>query len=210
MEYSSIKLDIKRASKGTVEGYGSLFDIADERGDIIEPGAFNPIKRNVKMFLQHDSSALPVGVWDEVREDAKGLFVKGRISTDIERGRELATMINMGAIDGLSIGYRTLEFETRSGGEGRLLKMIDLFEVSFVTFPMQPGALLDLNSLTTVRELETALRDAGFSRKTATGIAAHGFQGLSGQRDAGRDELGDEEFATILKQISKLSEAINV
>lgn len=210
MEYSTIKLDVKRtANSGVVEGHAALFDVVDDSGDVIESGAFEPLQRNIKMLLQHDSHSLPVGVWDDVHEDAKGLFVKGRISTDIEKGRELLTMIGLGAIDGLSIGYRTLEFEAKAGGDGRLLKKVDLFEVSFVTFPMQSGARLDLSSLSTVRELEMALRDAGFSRKTATGIAAYGFHGLSGQRDAARDNLGGEEIATILERISNLSEAIN-
>ena len=211
MEYCSIKLDVKHADdKGAVEGHAALFGTADQNGDIIEPGAFEPIKRSVKMFVQHNSFGLPIGVWDDVHEDTKGLFVKGRISTEVEKGRELLAMIELGAIDGLSIGFKTLKFEARKNNEGRLLKKLDLFEVSFVSFPMHPGAVLDLNSLTTVRELELALRDAGFSRKSATGIAAHGFHGLSDQRDAGRQEQEDKAIAAILAKINNLNEAINV
>ena len=208
MEYLAVKLDLKRASpeSGEVEGYAALFGVEDEGGDTIEAGAFSPIKRSVKMLFQHESFSLPVGVWDEVREDTKGLLVKRRISGEIEQGRELKAMIEMGAIDSLSIGYRTLDSE--ADGDGRLLKKIDLFEVSFVTFPMQPGARLDLNSLSTVRDLEMALRDAGFSRKVATGVAAHGFKGLSGQREAGRDEPEAKEIATVLEKIAQLREAM--
>ena len=193
---------------GAVAGHAALFDIADENGDIIESGAFDPIKRNVKMLHEHNMSNLPVGVWDDVREDDKGLFVKGRVSDKLEKGRELLAMIDMGAVDGLSIGYKTLEFERK--GDGRLLKKIDLFEVSLVSFPMLPGARLDLASISTVRQFEMALRDAGFSRKVATGIAAHGFKGMSEQRDAERDGPGAEEIAAILGKIADLSEAMNV
>ena len=90
------------------------------------------------MLWQHDP-AQPIGVWDEVREDAKGLWVKGRILTDVARGREAAALIGAGAIDGLSIGYRTVKSRKDDKG-GRLLSELELWEVSLVTFPMLPDA----------------------------------------------------------------------
>ena len=69
------------------------------------------------MLWQHDP-AQPIGVWDEVREDERGLFVKGRILTEVERGREAVALIEAGAIDGLSIGYRTLR-SVKDGKGGR-------------------------------------------------------------------------------------------
>jgi HK97 family phage prohead protease len=78
-------------------------------------------------------------VWDEVREDATGLWVKGRILTEVEKGREAAALLTAGAIDGLSIGYRTVKAE-RDGKGQRLLQELELWEVSLVTFPMLPEA----------------------------------------------------------------------
>ena len=48
-------------------------------------------------------------------------------------------LLQAGAIDGLSIGYRTLRAEKAAGGQ-RLLHEIELWEVSLVTFPMLPEA----------------------------------------------------------------------
>jgi HK97 family phage prohead protease len=90
------------------------------------------------MLWQHDPMQ-PIGVWDEVREDAKGLWVKGRLLTDVAKGREAASLIAAKAIDGLSIGYRTVK-STKGASGGRLLAELELWEVSLVTFPMLPEA----------------------------------------------------------------------
>jgi uncharacterized protein len=128
-----------------VEGYASLFGKTDQGGDVVRQGAYAAsLKRlavkggRVKMLWQHDP-AQPIGVWDEVREDAKGLWVKGRILTEVEKGREAVALLAAGAIDGLSIGYRTVKAE-RDGKGQRLLSELELWEVSLVTFPMLPEA----------------------------------------------------------------------
>lgn len=128
-----------------VAGYASLFGTADQGGDVVAPGAYAAgLKRlarsggRVRMLWQHDPREV-IGVWDEVREDARGLFVKGRILSDVARGREALALIGAGAIDGLSIGYRTLR-ATRDGKGLRHLAELELWEVSLVTFPMLPQA----------------------------------------------------------------------
>ncbi|MEH6776191.1 MAG: HK97 family phage prohead protease [Cereibacter changlensis] len=124
-----------------VEGYASIFGRRDQGGDVVLAGAYGgslaalaAAGRRVKMLWQHDPGQ-PIGVWDEVREDATGLYVKGRIVTEVERGREAAALLAAGAIDGLSIGYRTLRAERDAKG-GRVLAEVELWEVSLVTFPM--------------------------------------------------------------------------
>jgi len=128
-----------------VEGYASVFGRPDQGGDVVQAGAYAAslkalaaAGRRVKMLWQHDP-AQPIGVWDEAREDATGLYVKGRILVDVERGREAVALLAAGAIDGLSIGYRTLRAE-RDGKGQRLLAELELWEVSLVTFPMLPEA----------------------------------------------------------------------
>jgi len=128
-----------------IEGYASYFGKTDKGGDIVEPGAYGAslkalaaAGRRVKMLWQHDP-AQPIGVWDEVREDDRGLYVKGRILTDVKKGREAAALIEAGAIDGLSIGYRTVKAQ-KDGKGHRLLSELELWEVSLVTFPMLPEA----------------------------------------------------------------------
>lgn len=128
-----------------IEGYASIFGKCDQGGDVVTNGAYaaslkrlGTEGRRVKMLWQHDP-AQPIGVWDEVREDARGLYVKGRILIDVEKGREAATLIGAGVIDGLSIGYRTVR-AAKDGKGQRLLSELDLWEVSLVTFPMLPDA----------------------------------------------------------------------
>ena len=128
-----------------IEGYASVFGVADQGGDGVEKGAYAAslaalarAGRRVKMLWQHDP-AQPIGVWDEVCEDGKGLVVKGRILTEVGRGREAAALLAAGAIDGLSIGYRTISAD-RDGKGRRRLAELDLWEVSLVTFPMLPEA----------------------------------------------------------------------
>jgi len=128
-----------------ISGYASLFGQADQGGDVVARGAYaesltrmTAAGRAVKLLWQHDP-AQPIGIWDEVAEDDRGLFVKGRLLTEVARGREAAALIGAGAIDGLSIGYRTIEAQRDAEGR-RVLKRIDLWEVSLVTFPMLPEA----------------------------------------------------------------------
>jgi HK97 family phage prohead protease len=87
-----------------VAGYASLFGAPDKGGDVVARGAYTrSLDRlaerggRVKMLWQHDP-AQPIGVWDTVREDDRGLWVKGRILRDVDRGREAAALIEAGAI----------------------------------------------------------------------------------------------------------------
>ena len=152
-----------------ISGYASLFGARDQGGDVVDKGAYAASLARlalaggrVKMLWQHDASE-PIGVWDEVHEDARGLFVKGRILTDVARGREAAALIGAGAIDGLSIGYRTVRATKDTGGL-RHLNELDLWEVSLVTFPMLPQARVaakgDDPEAAMLRTLATAFRAA--------------------------------------------------
>lgn len=128
-----------------IEGYASLFGKADQGRDVVQAGAYTAslerLKaegRSVKMLWQHDP-AQPIGVWDEVIEDDMGLYVRGRLLADVPRAAEAAALLKAGAIDGLSIGYRTVKATKDERGQ-RLLHELELWEVSLVTFPMLPDA----------------------------------------------------------------------
>lgn len=127
-----------------IEGYASLFGAKDQGGDVVEKGAYAKslmAGRRVKMLWQHDPNE-PIGIWDEVREDDRGLYVKGRLLDSVSRAREAAALTKAGAIDGLSIGYRTVKSHKNERGL-RCLSEVELWEVSLVTFPMLPEARLD-------------------------------------------------------------------
>lgn len=132
------------SASGGLEGYASLFGVADQGQDVVMPGAFRAslARRpagDVRLLYQHDP-AQPIGVWDEIREDARGLYVRGRLVEEVRRAREVMALIRAGALDGLSIGFHAVKASRDAATGRRKLLEIDLWEISIVTFPMLPGA----------------------------------------------------------------------
>jgi HK97 family phage prohead protease len=149
---------------GSFAGYASLFGKPDLGRDVVLPGAFRAslARRGaggVKMLFQHDPNQ-PIGVWTEVREDGEGLFVRGKLTTGVARAREVLSLMRAGALDGLSIGYRTVRGKTDAKTGIRSLIEVDLWEISVVTFPMLPEARVA--SVKTMRDarLAAAIRRA--------------------------------------------------
>ncbi len=136
-------LEIKALEdSGEIEGYASTFGgEPDAYGDVIAPGAYadsladHASKGTMpKILWKHDRREV-IGRWTAASEDGKGLVVRGKLNMDVQRGREAYALLKAGAIDGLSIGYRTISAE-RDGKGRRLLSEVELWEVSLVTFPM--------------------------------------------------------------------------
>ena len=198
--------DTEKEDEGSFEGYASIFGNKDLGNDVVVEGAFaKSIARRgakgVKMLYQHDAKQ-PIGVYDEIIEDDRGLRVKGRLALATQRGREVFELMKMGAIDGLSIGFKVdakgYHYDDR--GKRRMLKEVDLMEISAVTFPMNPRARVQgVKSDRTVREWEEILRDAGdLSRQEAKVAAAAVAKSLS-QRDA-----DDENLLASIGQLTKM------
>ncbi len=211
---SGLPLDQKAVSdSGEIEGYASIFGNVDSYGEIVEAGAFadslvsaKRSGRKVKMLYQHDPHQ-PIGVWDDLAEDGKGLWVKGRLLVDESpKAREVHGLLKAGALDGLSIGYRTLKAEPKQGKPGVIsLLKLDLLENSIVTFAANDRArvevvksILDAGAMPSVREFEGFLRDAGFSKAKAAALASACTPHLRGEPEAkANDEL--LEFLTALR-----------
>jgi uncharacterized protein len=168
-KFSRIGGEVSVTGGTVIEGYASIFGKRDQGGDIVEPGAYGRSLKamaeaggRVKMLWQHDP-AEPIGVWEEVREDGRGLYVKGRLLPDVARAREAAALIAAGAIDGLSIGYRTVR-ATKDDRGRRCLNELELWEVSLVTFPMLPDARVGAKGETPetalLRDLAAAFSEA--------------------------------------------------
>ncbi|MEZ5853956.1 MAG: HK97 family phage prohead protease [Hyphomicrobiaceae bacterium] len=144
-EGHAVVLDLKSvADDGRFEGYASLFHVEDLGRDVIVPGAFRASlarkgPMGIRLLYQHKPDE-PIGVWEEIREDARGLHVRGRIATDVARAREVLGLMRAGAIDGLSIGFRVIRSTADRARRVRRITQVDLWEISVVTFPMQPGA----------------------------------------------------------------------
>ena len=124
---------------GYFEGYASIFNVVDRGNDLIEPGTFKRSLSDrgvggVKFLWQHDPKE-PVGILDDIYEDVHGLYIRGRLILDVGRAKEAYQLLAAGALDGLSIGFHTLKSKQRSDGV-RILREVDLWEISLVTFPM--------------------------------------------------------------------------
>ncbi|MDD9910836.1 MAG: HK97 family phage prohead protease [Ahrensia sp.] len=148
-------LDIKRISvpldkvtrDGTFSGYASLFDKVDLGRDKIARGAFAAsLSRRgiggIRMLFQHDP-AEPIGAWSRIAEDEQGLFVEGRIVGSHGRAAQTLELLRAGAVDGLSIGFKTERSRTDPKTGIRTILQADLWEVSIVTFPMLPQARVE-------------------------------------------------------------------
>ena len=182
---------------GTFSGYASVFGEVDEANEVVTKGAFKASllkwakqKRLPAMLWQHDRRVV-IGIWTRMVEDAKGLYVEGKLALDTEKGAEAYALLKMGALDGLSIGYVCTEWRENTKTGLVMLDVIDLWEVSLVTFPCGPSARVDgvksifgSGRLPSVKELEQLLREAGCSRSMAKAIAAKGLGEVLRQREA--------------------------
>jgi HK97 family phage prohead protease len=133
---------------GSFTGYASLFGKVDLGKDAVERGAFANSLRSrgaagIRMLFQHDPGE-PIGTWTEVREDARGLYVRGRLARDVRRAREVLSLMRSGALDGLSIGFRTVKARRDPATGVRRILEADLWEISIVTFPMLPEARIEM------------------------------------------------------------------
>jgi HK97 family phage prohead protease len=138
---------IDATAGGTFKGYASLFNIRDLGNDIVMPGAFGASLRNrgergVKLLWQHDATQ-PVGAWLSLHEDDRGLRVHGRLNLNVAKAREILSLMQEGAVDGLSIGFRTQKASRDRKSGTRRLYQLDLWEISLVTFPMLPQARVE-------------------------------------------------------------------
>lgn len=217
IERKFTRLDFKRVNAdGMFEGYASVFNREDLGRDVVAPKAFSQsLKqtgvRAVKLLFQHDPNQV-IGVWHEIVEDRTGLFVKGQISTDVERGREVLALMRVGALDGLSIGFRAVEGRRNPRTGIRRLLKVDLWEISIVTFPMLPDARVThvktrpfAAHAPTEREFERWLtRDAGLTRKEARAVLRSGLSGLQILRDADGGNSGDIRLAQQIRDATRL------
>jgi len=176
---------------GEFEGYGSVFGNKDLGNDVIEKGAFAKSLRRrkakgVKLLYQHKSD-MPIGVFDEIKEDEHGLVVKGRLALKTQAGAEAYELLKMGALDGLSIGFRVnpKEVSYDKRGNKRIIKEVDLMEVSLVTFPMNPQATVRSvkGEEISIREWENGMRDAFSLSRSEAKMAAKAVTDAFSQRD---------------------------
>lgn len=155
METSCHFFNVKTMTpEGIFSGYASVYDVVDHQNDKVQRGAFQKsLERQAspKMLWQHDP-AQPIGKWDKVQEDSRGLYVEGRLFLSIQKAQEAYTLLKENVLEGLSIGYNVLQASRHKGH--RLLEEVRLFEISLVTFPANPGARVLMVKRETPDEIE--------------------------------------------------------
>jgi len=190
---AEIKAD---SDDGTFTGMASTFGNKDLVNDIIEPGAFaKSIKRRgvgrIKLLAFHNPDE-PIGRFTEIEENSKGLAVTGELALKVQKAQEVHELMKIGALDSLSIGFRADPSKQQfdDARNVRILKEIDLLEVSVVTFPANERArirtvkeMLGDNELPSVRQFEECLRDVGFGERLAKAIIADGYKAVLAERD---------------------------
>lgn len=220
-EVKFTSLDFKQAdADGSFEGYASLFNREDLGRDIVLPGAFRESlaargPRGIKLLFQHDANQ-PIGIWTTLEEDGRGLYAQGRLMREVGRAREVMALMRAGALDGLSIGFKTVKARRDRATGVRRLEKIDLWEISIVTFPLLPEARITTTKDTkekpfasappTEREFERWLtRDAGLTRSEARALMRAGLPGLKALRDAGQGAKESEEarLAALMRRAAR-------
>ena len=178
----------------TIEGFASVFNNIDSYKDIVMPGAFaKSLAKRIPVMLWQHNSEQPIGVWDDFMEQEKGLFIKGTI-LPTQLGNDAYTLAKAKAIKGMSIGYSPIKWEFDEKKGVRLLKEVDLWEVSLVTFPANEKAQItrvksEDGAFMTERDFEEFLRDVGqLSQKEAKIVVSDGYKALLKHRDGGAEE----------------------
>lgn len=184
---ATVRLERKAlGAEGQFEGYGSVFGIKDSYDEIVARGAFRDSLEQHKeagtlpaMLWQHDPMQ-PIGHYVEMYEDEKGLYVKGQLALDTQKGREAHALLKAGALNGLSIGFMPVRSEVVEDSNLRTLTEVDLWEVSLVTFPANGASRVSgtkamdrISRLADWKSVEKYLREeGGFSNDGATAMVA--------------------------------------
>ncbi len=198
MKTKDFAFKVKAAGEsGQIEGYASVFGNRDSYNEVVMPGAFaDSLARHKRegtyplMLWQHNPDE-PIGVWEEMSDDGKGLWGKGQLLQGVRRADEAIIMLKAGAIQGMSIGYREVDVEPAKDGEARKLIKLDLLEASIVSFPANRRARVESVKSETmmadfakrlrdgdppsIKEFEDILREAGVPKAMAVQIASVGY-----------------------------------
>ncbi|OCG24734.1 primosome assembly protein PriA [Gilliamella sp. wkB108] len=204
--------EIKSVSdSGAFTGYGSVFGVKDSYSDIVIKGAFTKSlnmwkeKGRLPVLLWQHKMDEPIGYYTKMVEDDNGLYLEGQLLIDDDPlAKRAHAHMKAKSLSGLSIGYILNDYDYDKEKSAFILKEIDLWEVSVVTFPANDEARIDnvksifeSGDIPPPKEIERVLRDVGLSRTQAKAFMSEGYSSLK-QRDASNSE---ENALNILKSI---------
>jgi hypothetical protein len=190
-ECKSFDFEVKATNEGVIEGIASVMGVPDLGGDLIQLGAFDEtLRENSSMLLlwQHDPHE-PIDK-AELTPEGNKLRMRARVDMTDDMARHAFKKVKAGLVKGLSIGFSALKWSFQKAGHEmqRMLESVKLWEVSLVTFFMQPAAqVTSVRSMgnLTQRELEKDLHEhCGFSRRKAAALVSAGWSVAAGTPDS--------------------------
>ncbi len=206
LAFDQAEIKFAGGTRGVFEGYASVFDVVDSDGDIILPGAFKKAlegqSRKVAMFYNHRTWEIPVGKWQHLEEDSRGLYVKGELTPGHSGANDLKAAMEHETVGGMSVGMLVAKDQMETTATGRVFKNVAaLREISICTFPSnEQSTVLSLKSMEgieTIRDVEHWLRDSvGLSKSESLGLIARIKSAIRSD-----SEGGDPEIAALLERI---------
>jgi len=209
-EEPSGKIEARVTTWGAREGAdGRRFNYQPE-GFMDWAKEFSKSGRPLPMFVNHDADAIPVGEWTSFEFDDDGMTASGRLYVNTTTGSDLYQVMceSPNMFGGVSVGAYAEEYQwvkedgtPYPAGSGDYwedgyfqITKGGLREVSVVMYPNNPQA--EVQKLEFFREdgtadlkvLESALREAGLSKKDAV-AAASTFKKVLEQRDAVKEQI---------------------
>ena len=204
---------------GKISGYASTYNNPDLSGDVMLPGCYDAVLQKIEktgnmpvMFFSHDNWEVPCGRWDSIKSDDTGLYVTGRVNTDLESGKEIYSALKFGSMSGLSVGFSFSPegVEDNDAGGFDFKTIDDLFEISICAMPCNPRARIDsvksfdIESIKDYKSAEKYLRDVGyFSREQAKKFISGLKAVFNAERDALRTKAAEQEIIDLIHSVTK-------
>lgn len=204
---------------GKISGYASTYNNPDLSGDVMLPGCYDAVLQKIEksgvmpvMFFSHDHWSVPCGRWESIKSDDTGLYVTGRVNTDLESGKEIYSALKFGSMSGLSVGFSFSPdgAEDNDAGGFDFKSIDDLFEISICAMPCNPHARIDevkafdVESIRDYKTAERYLRDVGvFSREQAKKFISCLKSVFDRERDALRRKETEKEIIDLIHSFTK-------
>jgi len=171
--YINSSLDTKAVSKSKkglkIAGYANTTS-KDRSGDVITAKAWakgvENFRKNPIMLFQHKHDA-PIGKFDKITVDKKGIYVEGTVSEAAEKNHGVQTLIKDGALKSFSVGFQIKDGIYNQHDNSTTITEVELLEISVVSVPCNQDSLFsvrknfesDEDFSSFVKELKTDAED---------------------------------------------------
>ena len=153
-----------------------------------------------KFFWMHNPWEPPVGMWEKMEEDSKGLYLEGKFA-NTPRGNELYELYREKALDSFSIGYRVNDEKWNSQlGCNDLIK-IDIREVSAVTFACnEESRLVDIKTRIAEGQIVTKAELRLLLESVPVGLSKRQIERITADYKPSTDEIDLNDLKSVLEK----------